>query len=310
MVSTTCALIVIPHTQVISHGVLLPLIVLSLIFSLSVLSHSMVSYYHQLTHTLSLMFSLSDLTTSSHQLISLTLSLMISFSPTHLTYQCYPCMSSLTSGHSLPWCPTSPTDHELPEHSLTPTHLTTDHSHSPIVIPALLVLTKSLLSHTMSTHSHQLTIVSHTSVIPACPHSPLVTHSHGVVPPTDHVIPHHSLTPSVLSHSSHPRYVIPEHSSHIPVLSLHVLTHLSSLTLSHRYPSSLTHTISSHSPLTDFPDFPHSPTHRSSSLITTHHHLLSSKRFHTRPQHHTTPQLHSKPSQFLSPKPQTHPSYP
>ena len=154
MVSTTCALIVIPHTQVISHGVL-PLIVLSLIFSLSssVLSHSMVSYYHQLTHTLSLMFSLSDLTTSSHQLISLTLSLMISFSPTHLTYQCYPCMSSLTSGHSLPWCPTSPTDHELPEHSLTPTHLTTDHSHSPIVIPALLVLTKSLLSHTMSTHS-------------------------------------------------------------------------------------------------------------------------------------------------------------
>ena len=152
MVSTTCALIVIPHTQVISHGVL-PLIVFSLLFSLSVLSHSMVSYYHQLTHTLSLMFSLSDLTTSSHQLISLTLSLMISFSPTHLTYQCYPCMSSLTSGHSLPWCPTSPTDHELPEHSLTPTHLTTDHSHSPIVIPALLVLTKSLLSHTMSTHS-------------------------------------------------------------------------------------------------------------------------------------------------------------
>ena len=258
----------------------------------------MVSYYHQLTHTLSLMFSLSDLTTSSHQLISLTLSLMISFSPTHLTYQCYPCMSSLTSGHSLPWCPTSPTDHELPEHSLTPTHLTTDHSHSPIVIPALLVLTKSLLSHTMSTHSHQLTIVSHTSVIPAVlshhVHSLMLTH-------LTHVIPDHSLT-----------HVIPvlSHQLISLTLSLHVLTHLSSLTLSHRYPSSLTHTISSHSPLTDFPDFPHSPTHRSSSLITTHHHLLSSKRFHTRPQHHTTPQLHSKPSQFLSPKPQTHPSYP
>ena len=86
---TTCALIVIPHTQVI-----LPT------------DHS---------HTLSLIISLSDLTTSSHQLYSFTLSLMFSFSPSVLSYQlisplithtCYPHMFSLTSGHSLPWCHT------------------------------------------------------------------------------------------------------------------------------------------------------------------------------------------------------------
>ena len=144
MISFSPSHMVSYHHQVFSHTHLIPILILTKCsHTLSLITHSHQVSSH--THLIPVLI----LTKCSH-----TLSLITHSHHVHaLTYQCYPCMSSLTSGHSLPWCPTSPTDHELPEHSLTPTHLTTDHSHSPIVIPALLVLTKSLLSHTMSTHS-------------------------------------------------------------------------------------------------------------------------------------------------------------
>ena len=158
------------------------------------------------------------------------------FSHTNSSHLRYPCMFSLTSRHSHSPHPRSHShqvfSHVIPHHSLTPTHLT--------------------------------------YVIPACSHSPLVTHSHGVVPPTDHVIPHHSLTPSVLSHSSHPRYVIPEHS-----LTYQCYPCMSSLTSRHSHsPIVIPHHSLPLTPLSPISPIPHIPQlidhHRSSPPITTY----------------------------------------
>ena len=172
---TTCALIVIPHTQVIplithtcypwsSHWVISPRLlshhVLSLMLSLHVLTH-MVSSYHQV-----------------------------------FSHQCYPCCSLTSTHSSSPWCSTiTKSSRVIPEHSLTQsshtlTHTNSSHSSSPWCSHSS--LTPMVSSHHWSRYPWSLTsmlslLFSLTptllSPIPPIPHiHPLIDHHHSSPP--------------------------------------------------------------------------------------------------------------------------------